>query len=28
LIVKHIVLVAVTIFGVAGQLKYRKKYGG
>jgi len=27
LVIKHVVLVAVTIFGIAGQIKYRKKYG-
>lgn len=28
LVVKHVVLVALTVFGVVGQIKYRKKYGG
>lgn len=27
LVVKHILLVAITIFGVAGQIRYCKKYG-
>jgi hypothetical protein len=27
LAVKHIILVALTAFGLAGHLKYRKKYG-
>lgn len=27
LVVKHIILVGVTLFGLAGQLKYQKRYG-
>lgn len=27
LVVKHILLVAITIFGIVGQMRYCKKYG-